>query len=77
MTDSDHPNVMVGSTWGRWSAIFPPAGTGALPIVLRALGEPEPTLPPYDPKRIEPVLYEADIRKPIAGSVSGPDTRRG
>jgi len=34
--------------------------------VLRALGEPEPTLPPYDPTRVEPVPYEADIRALIA-----------
>lgn len=30
--------------------------------VLQSLGEPEPTLPPYDPARIKPVPYEAEIR---------------
>jgi hypothetical protein len=29
--------------------------------VMRALGEPEPQLPPFDPARIKPIEYEADI----------------
>src|SRR5262249_21719179 len=29
--------------------------------VLRALGEPEPALPPYDPAKIQPLPYEAEI----------------
>jgi len=31
--------------------------------VLSALGEPEPVLPPYDPAKIEPLPYEADINR--------------
>jgi tetratricopeptide (TPR) repeat protein len=31
--------------------------------VLRELGEPEPVLPPYDPAKIEPLPYEADINR--------------
>ncbi|MDR3658286.1 MAG: hypothetical protein P4L48_22320 [Mycobacterium sp.] len=31
--------------------------------MLRALGEPEPVLPPYDPAKIEPLPYEADINR--------------
>jgi len=31
--------------------------------VLRALGEPEPVIPPYDSAKIEPLPYEADINR--------------
>jgi hypothetical protein len=31
--------------------------------VLRALGEPEPVLPPFDPAKIAPLPYEADINR--------------
>jgi tetratricopeptide (TPR) repeat protein len=34
--------------------------------VLHALGEPEPQLPPYDPARIAPIEFEADIRRLLA-----------
>lgn len=34
--------------------------------VLRALGEPEPVLPPYDPAKIAPLPYEADINRLLA-----------
>lgn len=34
--------------------------------VLRALGEAEPELPPYDPARIVPFAFEADIRRLLA-----------
>ena len=30
---------------------------------MRALGEPEPVLPPYDSAKIEPLPYEADINR--------------
>ncbi len=31
--------------------------------VLQALGEPEPPMPPYDPANIQPLEFEADIRR--------------
>jgi tetratricopeptide (TPR) repeat protein len=31
--------------------------------VLRELGEPEPVLPPFDPTKIRPIEYEADVRR--------------
>lgn len=34
--------------------------------VLKALGEPEPSLPAFDPKAVEPLPFEAEIRKLIA-----------
>jgi hypothetical protein len=34
--------------------------------VLKALGEPEPNLPAFDPKAVEPLPFEAEIRKLIA-----------
>nr|WP_294553917.1 DUF4062 domain-containing protein [uncultured Rhodopila sp.] len=34
--------------------------------VLQALNEPEPQLPPYDPARIKPIEFEADIRRLLA-----------
>jgi tetratricopeptide (TPR) repeat protein len=33
--------------------------------VLKALGEPEPQLPPFDPARVEPIVFEAEIRRLI------------
>jgi hypothetical protein len=30
--------------------------------VLAALGEPEPSLPPFDPAKVEPIPHEAEIR---------------
>ena len=29
--------------------------------MLAALGEPEPELPPFDPAKVEPILYEDEI----------------
>ena len=34
--------------------------------LLQQLGEPEPTLPPFDPTKVEPIPYEAEIRAAIA-----------
>lgn len=34
--------------------------------LLRELGEPEPQLPSFDPSKVKPVLYEAEIRAAIA-----------
>jgi len=34
--------------------------------VLQALGEPEPAMPPFDPAKIAPIVYEADIRRLLA-----------
>jgi hypothetical protein len=34
--------------------------------LLRALGEPEPQLPPFDPSKVKPIPYEAEIRAAIA-----------
>jgi hypothetical protein len=31
--------------------------------VLRELGEPEPDMPPFDPSKIRPIEYEADLRR--------------
>ena len=33
---------------------------------MQQLGEPEPTLPPFDPTKVEPIPYEAEIRAAIA-----------
>jgi hypothetical protein len=34
--------------------------------VLQALGEPEPQLPPFDPAKVKPLDYQADIRHLLA-----------
>ncbi|HEX7242144.1 MAG TPA: DUF4062 domain-containing protein [Longimicrobiaceae bacterium] len=34
--------------------------------VLKAVGEPEPALPPFDPAAVEPLPYEGEIRELIA-----------
>ena len=34
--------------------------------LLRELGEPEPQLPPFDPSKVKPIPYEAEIRAAIA-----------
>jgi len=34
--------------------------------VLQKLGEPEPQLPPFDPDKIKPFPYEAEIRRLLA-----------
>ena len=34
--------------------------------VLQALNEPEPQLPPYDPAKVRPIEFEADIRRLLA-----------
>lgn len=39
---------------------------GRVRAVLKALGMPEPTLPPYDPARIPPLPHETEIRAFIA-----------
>lgn len=33
--------------------------------IMAELGEPEPTLPPFDPSKVEPIPYEAEIRAVI------------
>ena len=54
----------------RWSWADGPPHVNAWELercrtVLAALGEPEPQLPPFDPKKIEPFPYEDEIRKLI------------
>ena len=34
--------------------------------VLQKLGEPEPQLPPFDPDKIKPFPYEAEIQRLLA-----------
>jgi hypothetical protein len=33
--------------------------------VLAAVGEPEPVLPPFDPSKVEPFDFEADVERLI------------
>jgi hypothetical protein len=34
--------------------------------MLRALGEQEPQLPPFDAAKVKPLEYQADIRRQLA-----------
>jgi len=44
-------------------------------IAPRELGEPEPQLPPFDPSKVKPVPYEAEIRAAITRLKAEKETR--
>jgi hypothetical protein len=40
--------------------------------VLQVLGEPEPQMPAFDPARVRPIEYEADVRRLLADHAAKP-----
>jgi hypothetical protein len=73
-SDEARQHALAGYRW-YWADGPPWSGHWELETcraTLRALGEPEPQLPPFDPARVKPVEYEPDIRRLLAEHAARP-----